>query len=76
MRNAVEGLGVKMCDEPFFNGWALWVVMNMLYADHAKSVDEFVPKEGQVKLYYAMAVEKLMDKDRAHFVRKYFDIAK
>lgn len=76
MRSAVEGLGAKMCDEPFFNGWALWVVMNMLYSDHAKSVDEFVPKEEQVKFYYAMAVEKLTDKDRSHFVRRYFDIPK
>ena len=48
--------------------------MNMLYSDHAKSVDEFVPKDKQVMFYYAQAVERLKDKDREHFVRKYFGI--
>lgn len=74
MRNAVEAMGAPMCEEPFFNGWALWATMNMLYSDHAKSVDEFVPKDKQVMFYYAQAVERLKDKDREHFVRKYFGI--
>lgn len=74
MRNAVETLGAPVREEPFFNGWALWATMNMLYSDHAKSVEEFVPKDKQVMFYYAQAVEKLKDKDREHFVRKYFGI--
>lgn len=72
--SAVEGLGAKMCDEPFFNGYALFAVMNMLYSDHSKSVEAFVPKEEQVKFYYAMAVEKLKDPDRKNFVREYFEV--
>lgn len=74
MRSAVESLGAVMSEEPFFNCWALWATMNMLYSDHAKSVNDFVPKEEQVKFYYAQAIEKLKDADRPHFVREYFEI--
>ena len=74
MRSAVESLGAMMSDEPFFNCWALWATMNMLYSDHAKSVNDFVPKDEQVKFYYAQAIEKLKDADRPHFVREYFEI--
>lgn len=74
MRSAVESLGAMMSEEPYFNCWALWVTMNMLYSDHAKSVNDFVPKDEQVKFYYAMAIEKLKDADRPHFVREYFEI--
>ena len=74
MRSAVESLGAVMSEEPFFNCWALWATMNMLYSDHAKSVNDFVPKEEQVKFYYAQAIEKLKDADRPHFIREYFEI--
>lgn len=74
MRSAVESLGAMMSEEPFFNCWALWATMNMLYSDHAKSVNDFVAKEEQVKFYYSMAIEKLKDADRPHFVREYFEI--
>lgn len=72
-RQAVEGLGAKVSDEPFYNFWALWAVANMLYSDHSASVNEFVPKDEQVKFYFAQAVEKLKDADKKHFVREYFD---
>ena len=71
-RQAVENVGGEMNDEPSYNNFALWVVANMLYSDHCKSVDAFVPKAEQVKFYYAQAIEKLTDADRKHFVREYF----
>lgn len=74
MRSAVESLGAVMSEEPFFNCWALWATMNMLYSDHAKSVNDFVAKDEQVKFYYAQAIEKLKDADRPHFIREYFEI--
>lgn len=74
MRSAVESLGAMMSEEPFFNCWALWATMNMLYSDHAKSVNDFVAKDEQVKFYYAQAIEKLKDADRPHFIREYFEI--
>ena len=70
---AVESLGVKMSDEPYYNCWALWLAANMLYSDHYKSASEFVPKDAMPKYFYLMAVEKLKDSDRPKFIREYFE---
>lgn len=73
-RSAVTSLGGKMSDEPYYNCYALWVVANMLYSDHAKSASEYVPKDDMAKYFYSLAVEKLKDRDRVNFVRDYFKV--
>ena len=73
-KGAVESLGGNMSEEPYYNCYALWVVANMLYSDHAQSLSMFVPKDEFPKVFYTMAVEKLKDKDRPRFVRHYFDV--
>lgn len=73
-KGAVESLGGEMKEEPFYNCYALWVVANMLYSDHAQSVSMFVPKEEFPKYFYMQAVEKLKDADRPRFVREYFKV--
>lgn len=72
-KGAVESLGGRMQEEPFYNCWALWATACMLWSDHAKSASEFVPKEQMPKYFYHMAVEQLKDIDRPKFVRDYFD---
>lgn len=71
---AVESLGGKMTDEPYYNCWALWTVANMRYSDNAKSASEFVPKDLMPKFFYNVAVEDLKDIDRPKFVRDYFHV--
>jgi hypothetical protein len=71
---AVESLGAKMSDEPYYNCWALWLVANMRYSDNYKSASEFVPKDMMPKFFYMMAVENLKDADRPRFVRDYFKL--
>lgn len=71
---AVESLGGKMTDEPFYNCWALWATANMRYSDNAKSASEFVPKDMMPKYFYNVAVENLKDIDRPRFVREYFNV--
>ena len=71
---AVESLGGKMSEEPFYNCWALWAVANMRYSDNAKSASEFVPKDMMPKYFYNVAVETLKDRDRPLFVREYFKV--
>lgn len=71
---AVESLGAKTEEEPFYNCWALWIMANALWSDHHKSLMEFVPKEQEPKVYYLMAVEKLKDVDYPKFIRKYYDL--
>lgn len=71
---AVESIGGKMTDEPYYNCWALWATANMRYSDNAKSASEFVPKDMMPKYFYNVAVENLKDADRPRFVRDYFDV--
>lgn len=71
---AVESLGAKTAEEPFYNCWALWIMANALWSDHHKALMEFVPKEQEPKVYYLMAVEKLKDVDYPKFIRKYYDL--
>lgn len=73
-KGAVESLGAKMHDEPYFNCWALWIMANALYSDHYKSASEFVPKDMMPKYFYMQAVEKLKDVDYPKFIRKYYDL--
>lgn len=73
-KSAVESLGGKMADIPFYNCWALWITAVMLYSDHARSASEFVPKDMMPKYFYSQAVECLKDIDRPRFVREYFKV--
>jgi hypothetical protein len=78
----VTRLGGKVEDMPHYNNYALWVVANMIYSDHAESIAEDmgfssianVPNEKMAKSCYRKAVEKLTDPDRPRFVRAYFDV--
>ena len=47
----------------------------MLYSDHSLSIAESVPSTSiATKLIYKMAIEKLKDKDKPHFIREYFKV--
>jgi hypothetical protein len=73
-KTAVESLGAKMSDEPYFNCWALWATANMRYSDNYRSASEFVPKDMMPRYFYNVAVETLKDIDRPRFVRDYFKV--
>lgn len=74
LKNAVESMGGEISLEPYYNCYALWAVMNMLFSDHAETVNMFVQPNLRTKFYYHMAVDKLKDVDRPHFVRDYFHL--
>ena len=81
-KNAVESLGGKVYEKPYYNCYALWATANMIYSDHAQSVaedmgattPEAVPNEKMALSMYKKAVEQLKDVDRPKFVREYFDL--
>lgn len=73
-KNAVESMGGETSMAPYYNCYALWAVMNMLFSDHVETVNMFVQPNMRVKYYYHMAVDKLKDVDRPHFVREYFHL--
>lgn len=77
---AVESLGGKTEDKPNYNSYALCVVANAVYSDHANSIAEDmgykapaeVPNEKMALSCYRKAVELLTDPDKGFRVRKYF----
>lgn len=72
---AVESLGGPVENPPYYNKYALWATANMLYSDHAKSARKYIGDESKLPAYfYDLAVEKLTDVDRPHFVREYFHL--
>lgn len=81
-KNAVESLGGRITNKPYYNCYALWATANMLYSDHAQSVAEDmgyktpseVPNDKMALSMYKKAVEKLKDPDRPLFIRQYFKV--
>lgn len=77
---AVESLGGVVEEKPYYNSYALCVVANMVYSDHALSIAMDmgyntageVPNEKMALSCYRKAVEKLKDIDGGFQVRKYF----
>lgn len=74
LKSAVESIGGKMSEEPCYNCWALWATMNMLHSDHDETISAYIQPSVKVKFYYKLAVDKLKDFDRPHFVREYFHL--
>ena len=79
---ALNRLNVHAEDKPYYNRYALWLVMNMIYSDHAVSIAEDmgssipsnVSSERMVRSCYRKAVEKLKDIDHPRFVRPYYHL--
>lgn len=64
-------------DKPYYNWPALWLTMNMIYSDFASALSELLGSKENDKLAvasYKMAVKKLKDLDRPHFIREYFGL--
>lgn len=74
MKRAVESIGGKISEEPYYNCYALWATMNMLYSDHAETINEVVVQPQRPRFYYKLALDKLKDFDRPRFVREYFHL--
>ena len=72
----VSSLGKSVEEEPFYNKWALYAVMNMYASDHNDVLSDLA--EGNDSKYatisYRFADSTLKDLDRPKWVRKYFDV--
>lgn len=69
--------GIATEEKPYYNWPALWLTMNMIYSDFADTLAELLnDKEGDkiAVASYKMAVKKLKDLDRQHFIREYFEL--
>lgn len=69
--------GLPLEDKPYYNWPALWLTVNMIYSDFADTFVELLGTKENERIAiasYKMAIKKLKDKDREHFVRDYFDL--
>ena len=72
--DAVEKIGGQMECEPYYNKYALYIAVNMIYSDFAKTLAEYVEADRMFELVYRLAVDKLKDTDRPRFIRAYFGV--
>lgn len=77
----MENMDLRKEDKPYYNKWALFVTMNMIYSDSAKSVAviagktlEDMPKDELFSDIHMLALDKLEDKDGVFDVRAYFNV--
>lgn len=68
--------GLPMEEKPYYNWPALWLAVNMIYSDFADVIAEAVGKDSEkiATTCYKMAIKKLKDLDRPHFIREYFEL--
>lgn len=77
----MESMDLRLEDKPYYNKWALFVTMNMVYSDSAKSVAviagktlEDMPKDELFADVHMLALDKLEDKDGVFDIRAYFKV--
>lgn len=77
----MESMELRVEDKPNYNKWALFVTMNMVYSDSAKSIAviagktlEDMPKDELFADIHMLALDKLEDKDGVFDVRVYFQV--
>ena len=70
-----------MEEEPYYNKWAMYVAMSMIYSDSAKTVATIAGKtmtditsDELFKDIYLLALDKLKDKDGMFDIRAYFHV--
>ena len=80
-RNALTSLGIVTEESPYYNSCALWVEMNKVYSDSAKSIAMIkgvplseVSQEELVKAVHALALDHLKDADGVYNIRSYFSV--
>lgn len=69
--------GLPLEEKPYFNWPALWLTVNMEYSDYAEAFAKLLGSKENEKIAtasYTLAVKKLKDKDRPHFIREYFGL--
>lgn len=69
--------GLPLEEMPYYNWPALWLTVNMEYSDYAEALAKLLDSKENEKIAtasYTLAVKKLKDKDRPHFIREYFEL--
>lgn len=78
--DTMENAGLCMEEAPYYNDYALYIVMNQVVSDHGDSIASILGKNSVcdieakelIKITYNMAIDLLKDKDGLYNVREYF----
>ena len=74
----MESQGICMEEEPYYNKWAMYVAMNMIYSDSSNTITKIVGKtlsnEELFEAIHLLALDKLKDKDGMFNIRSYFHV--
>lgn len=77
----LDSLGIVKEEEPYYNSYALFVTMNMIYSDSSNTIAKILDKnineisnEEFVKITHSFAIDKLKDIDHNFNIRDYFKI--
>lgn len=79
-KDMIVSLGLTISEEPYYNEHALFVTMSMITSDSGDTIKEWMNTRGVFnpesffKFVYALALDKLKDKDGRFDIRKYFNI--
>lgn len=68
---------IPLDEKPYYNWWALWLTVNVIYSDYAEVIAELAGSKENEKVAtvcWKMAVKKLKDLDRTAFIREYFEL--
>ena len=77
LKNFLTQKGLPLEEKPYYNWAALWLTIYMIYSDYANVLAELLGSKDNERIAtacYKMAVKKLKDRDRPHFVREYFEL--
>lgn len=70
-------MGIPTSEEPYYNSYALFTVMNMIWSDSGSTLKKHMPEASMEELQetvYDLAVDKLKDADNKFNIRKYFSL--
>lgn len=80
-KQAMENLGIKTEEKPFYNCNALYVAVSMIYSDSAKTIAKLLGKdleevttEEMAEATHMLAIDKLKDEDKVFNIRYYFGV--
>lgn len=63
-------------EEPYYNRYALYVVMNMIMSDSSGTLVKYIGNGDLFKVVHELAVDKLKDQDGKFNVREYFGVVR
>lgn len=72
----IDEMGGKVCCEPHYNKWAMYVAMHKFASDNLSVITKWVgnDKEKQFEACYELALTQLKDKDRPNWIRHYYNV--